>query len=144
MKAYDTLKEPGKRHIYDLGLENINFRERKTDSGEVERNYNAVRGSSPSYYQNKWYGFKPLQYFSLHDEYWTFYDQEKALKNFTLLRFGILIALYIFFDLSDFMKRRNHEKFVQTQNEVLSPEENLSKVHSYIEEREKLYVRKDN
>ena len=152
MKAYETLKDPVKRQIYNLSFKNSNFKEQ--DSMEYEESFSSNEGASEKkeYYQNRWYGYTKPNEETLRDEYHQNrikVNKEEAVWRFILLRMGIIAFIILGCDLWKYRKQMQmHDKyFVQKEvfNEakkdtrtVIQTKDKIEiNLNDYIEERVK-------
>jgi len=130
-KAYETLKDPISRQIYDLSKSNPNFNQ-DMESGGAEgssayskyyTNNAQSNGQATDYYNNKWYGYgskKPGEE-SIRDEYAnvrTNLAKESIFDNM-VLRVSIVIGTVIVYDLWQRYKTGKHNQFVDVQKQLL-------------------------
>lgn len=126
MKAYETLKDPVKRQIYNLSFENSNFKEQ--DSMEYEESFSSNEGMTEKkeYYQNRWYGYNKPKEETLRDEYQQNRRQvnkEEAVWRFILLRLGIIAFIILGCDLWKYRKQMHMHDIFFLQKEVFNEAE---------------------
>ena len=95
MKAYEVLKDPTKREIYNLSLKNVHFRESEAFFYEDYYQNTDSNKQYKEYYSNKWYGFKKPDE-NLQDEYFerkNKNNQEEIVIKSILLRFGLICGI---------------------------------------------------
>lgn len=130
-KAYETLKDPITRQIYDLSKSNPHFNNENQGEHEGSTPYSKYYGaneqdgrSKEAYYNNKWYGYgqKKASEDTLRDEY---SDIRTNMSKTTLLdnmlfRAGLVVGIIILYDGLQRYKKSRHNQFVDTQREVLN------------------------
>ena len=122
MHAYEILKDPSKRYIYDLSEKNPHFRE--DFKGSEDYVYSDMRdnGKRRAYYDNKWYGFRKNQENTLKDDYFErIVKEEKVENSFKILVFRMIfvLTLIIGFDIWRKQIEGKHKKFRDVQKEII-------------------------
>lgn len=150
MKAYETLKDPTARYVYDMGQINPVFNESSGVSDEYMysdlKNYQRKK----SYYENKWYSFKKDFNENLRDEYSKKKKENEQFQSIHV-RFLFVIFIIVLFDFLNQSRYRKHEAIRKFKKHLIDNEENspliikdakngiIMELNQYIKEREKEY-----
>lgn len=126
VRAYETLKDPSKRYIYDLSEKNPQFREDFKANDDYVYSDWRENASARKYYENKWYGYRKDSTQSMREEYFdSRVKEEETTKDFKILmlRLCFVVVLVVIFELWKEKKHRKHRDFRNIQREITNNEE---------------------
>jgi len=134
-KAYQVLKDPIKRQLYDSDALNFEQAGEAHSANDMNSESYFYNSNKREFYQNKWYSFKRPNYETIHQEQAYQYVDELTSKAI-IGRVLIILGVYVIWDLYRLYSRRQHKKFLETQKEIVDANFVESPIDSYIEERQ--------
>ena len=121
--AYETLKDPAKRQIYDLSQGNPHFSSETSYSEDYQ--YRGESQTGQKYYENKWYNYSKSEQENLRDEYHraSLKYQENFIRTNIIYRISFVILMFVGLDFIKYRREQKHLEFRKLQKDVLDKQQ---------------------
>ena len=130
VEAYQHLKDPLKRKMYDTNLRYQHMEGRTDDP-------NNISVDASDFYRNRWYGFKKPDD-DLREEYDIFSMKKNRFEEFfekSRNKFLVFIGLLVAFEAFNMYRRNRYKKYLDFKRQ-LNDTGNMTDMHRYIIHRE--------
>ncbi|CAD8064655.1 unnamed protein product [Paramecium sonneborni] len=134
-KAYQVLKDPIKRQLYDSDALNFEQSGEAHSANDVNPDSYFYSTNKKEYYSNKWYNFRKPSYETLHQEQ-TYQFVDELTSKAIIGRVLIILGVYAIWDIYRLYSRRQHKKFLETQKEILDSSFIQAPLEQYIDKRQ--------